>query len=73
MNNKITWTKQNLAQSLNVRAEQGKFGGIRQFIMPLDISDDILETFQSSWDEQNSNPMTQEREFEKVYQAILAG
>lgn len=69
--NDVTWTKRNLAHSLNVRMEQKKLGD--DFIMENDISDDALEAWQMFYDANKSNPTVVEAEYDRVYQSIVAG
>jgi len=71
--NEVNWTKQGLAHALNTRMDQGKFPGTAtEFLMDKDISDDLLEDWQSFYNDNNTNPLVIENEYARMYGSIVA-
>ncbi len=69
--NTVTWTKRDLAESINQRVDRGQIRG--DLILPEDITDDALEDFQSNWEFGLNDPSVYERLFVRVHQSIVGG
>ena len=67
----VTWNKQSLSHAVNSRADQGKLA-TTDFIMPNEISDDMLVEWQRFYNENNSNPFVIEHEYARLHHVILA-
>ena len=68
---RVTWTKRDLAESINQRVDRGQIYG--DLILPEDISDTALEEFQNNWEYGLSNPSIYETLFVRVHQSITGG
>lgn len=67
-----TWTKKSLCETVNQRVDRGEMGGTG-YIMPMEVTDQALETFQIMWDKYAMNPLAREEELRRFYQSIVAG
>jgi len=45
----MKWNRQELLEAVNQRVDKGLFGK-DEFLMPVDISDEVLDKFQELWD-----------------------
>jgi hypothetical protein len=71
--NEVTWTTQSLSQALNSRMDQGEFsapGQTLDFIMPMEITEDVLRDWQEFYEANKSNPLIVEQEFFNLYRSI---
>lgn len=66
---KHTWTKRDLAEAINQRVDKSVKLDI-EYILPSDITDEILKTFQNQWD-MLLQPSDRERELIKIYHIII--
>ncbi len=67
----IAWTKQTLAEALNIRVDQGKLAG-DNFIMANEISNEVLSEWQVFHDANKNEPAVVEAKYTHVYEAIVA-
>lgn len=68
----VKWTKESLCESLNQRVDRGIFSD-SSYVMPLEITDNMLEAFQTSWDALKHNQIGQEKELKRFYQSLIGG
>lgn len=70
--NRVKWTKELLCNAMNQRVDR-RTSGETIYIMPLEITDTMLEAFQGRWDMFNNNPIEQENEIMRFYQSLVGG
>ena len=68
---RVTWTKRDLAESINQRVDRGQIYG--DLILPEDITDNALEEFQNNWEFGLNDPSVYERLFVRVHQSVTGG
>ncbi len=66
----ITWTKQTLAEALNIRVDQRKLAG-DNFIMPKEITNEVLSEWQVFHDANKNEPAVVEAKYIHVYDTIV--
>lgn len=67
---KHVWTKRELASVINQRVDRSTSVEF-EYVMPNNITDEILENFQRRWDSLSSQPAEREREVIRVYHSII--
>jgi len=66
----MKWNKHTLLEAVNQRVDKGLFGN-DEFLMPVDVSDDVLAKFQELWDGYtDSGAQQREKLYKDLYEFI---